>query len=116
MNKNRIGDCFLIFQKDVFPSTVAPGSLKAYRDFIVRLIKPYLGVDFNTISILEVSSKQMLADHNGTIAARINAHFKGKLNLFYVDSHEEISQILSLGSAPMRGIVPTLEGLVTRQD
>jgi len=104
VNKNKVGDCFLIFETDrsVFPTPSGAGSFAAYKNFILRAIKPKVGIDFNAISIIGIDGADMAKNiSTGTIAARINKHFSStRLNLFYVDSHGQD------GPNPFFGIGP----------
>ena len=83
LSKNKIGDCFIFLDEDVFPSGYA--DMIAYLKTIKADLAPSKGVVWNKFSFIIHTPKQPLWTANQL--QRIDNHFRMPLTVFYVDAH-----------------------------
>ena len=83
LSKNKIGDCFIMLDQDVFPS--GPDMI-AYLKTIKADLAPSKGIVWNNFSCFPYSTSKQ-PGLNANEVQRIDNHFKQPLTVFYVDSH-----------------------------
>lgn len=87
LSKNKIGDCFVFFDQDAFPSGYGDGfgNMIAYLKAIKADLAPSKGVVWNKFSFVIHATKQ--PRWTPSEIQRIDSHFRTPLTVFYVDAH-----------------------------
>jgi hypothetical protein len=92
LSKNKIGDCFVFLDQDVFPSGYGDGfgNMLAYLRAIKADLAPSQGNVWNKFSFVIHGSRQR--GWTPSEVQRIDNHFRTRLSVFYVDAHGGLGQ------------------------